>query len=322
MKTLIILLNLVFFFNAIDARKSEKWLKKHGESQPLTTIFDANERNLQKKLKKNKKIKKVKSSDKVQEYTTSKIGVKSWSLLNFNGVDDAYEALYGQHQTGSDSKWRSIVDDPLEGGDKVMMVEYGAGSYGSKSNGGQTFYAQPPIDWENAKKVKFCYEIMFEKDFDFKNAGKVPGLWGGPAENCKLPDTCWSARFMWRHDGAGEIYPTIDLNKQPEGFCANPKQCLNGSGDQGISVGRGSFTFATGSWLPICQVIRATTTKGEMKVYINGDANPVINWENLVYAQSGFTGIQFGTFFGGGSDDASPKQQHSYFKNFSLEILE
>ncbi|KAJ3219718.1 hypothetical protein HK099_004613 [Clydaea vesicula] len=266
--------------------------------------------------------KKSKSGEKQQEFTTSKPGSKSWKLPNFNGETDAYKALYGQHQTGTDPKWRSIVNDPLGGSDKVMRVEYGSGSFGSKSNGGQTFYAQPPVDWKNAKKVKFCYDIMFEKGFEFNSAGKVPGLWGGPAENCKDPSTCWSARFMWRHQGAGEIYPTIDLNKQPKGFCANPKQCLNGSGDQGISVGRGSFKFSCGSWLPICQVLRATSSNGEMKVYVNGDSNPVINWENLVYANSGFSGIQFGTFFGGGSDERSPKTQYSYFKNFSVDILE
>ncbi|KAJ3389258.1 hypothetical protein HDU92_001130 [Lobulomyces angularis] len=262
-------------------------------------------------------------SGKIQEYSTSKVGAKSWTLNNFNGATDAYSALFGQHQTSTDPSWRDIVDDPLGGPDKVMRVTYGKGSFGSKSNGGQTFYAQPPIDWQNAKKVEFCYHVMFDKDFDFYKMGKLPGLFSGAAENCIYPNYCWSSRYMWRQGGQGEIYPTIDLDKQPKGFCANPKQCLNGSGNQGISVGRGSFTFPTGSWFPICQVIRGTTNDGEMTVYVNNKSSePVINWKNLVYANVGFTGIQFGTFFGGGDNEQSPKTQHSYFKKFSLKVLE
>jgi hypothetical protein len=249
----------------------------------------------------------------------------SWTLLNFNGQTDAYIALFGKSQTKGLESYKSIVKDPL-GTDQVMKVFYGLGSFGTHSNGGQNFYASPPIDWSNAKKIEFCYKVMFQEGFDFGplkyGMGKLPGLYGGAPMNCVDPSICFSMRFMWRPGGLGEIYPTIDLNKQPAGFCANPKQCLTGPGSQGISVGRGSFTYPTGQWFKMCQIIGNSQSNGGITVIVGNNINPVINWNNLSFPNVPFSGIQFATFFGGGQQSASTKDQSSYFKDFSLVILE
>lgn len=49
-------------------------------------------------------------------------------------------------------------------------------------------------------------QVAFDKDFDFVNGGKLPGVYGGHGE-CSggLRNTgCFSARLMWRRNGTGE----------------------------------------------------------------------------------------------------------------------
>ena len=73
--------------------------------------------------------------------------------------------------------------------------------------GGADFYASP-LDVGNAKNVSLEYSVFFPSDFDWVEAGKLPGIYGGH-EGCSGGDaatSCFSTRLMWRGGGLGELY--------------------------------------------------------------------------------------------------------------------
>ncbi len=59
-------------------------------------------------------------------------------------------------------------------------------------------------------RLELAYWVMFSKDFEFVKGGKLPGLCGGPESvtggNPANGTNGFSARFMWRADGRGEVY--------------------------------------------------------------------------------------------------------------------
>ena len=73
--------------------------------------------------------------------------------------------------------------------------------------GGAEFYASP-LDLGNARNVSLEYSVFFPSDFDWVEAGKLPGIYGGH-ERCSGGDpatSCFSTRLMWRAGGLGELY--------------------------------------------------------------------------------------------------------------------
>ncbi|RCI01982.1 hypothetical protein CU098_003938, partial [Rhizopus stolonifer] len=87
---------------------------------------------------------------------------------------------------------------------------------------------------------------------------------------------------------------------------------------------RGSFRFTTGQWTHIRQVIIMNTPgkqNGRLVLYKNN--KKVLTQNNIIFrtnSEGRVAGIMFHTFFGG-SDSSweSPRDQYSYFKEFSLK---
>jgi hypothetical protein len=129
---------------------------------------------------------------------------------------------------------------------------------------------------------------------------------------------------MWRENGDGEIYPSLDHSLQDSEYMEDPKHFGTGPGGLGDSLGRGNFKFIPGKWNKLCQEI--SLSNKYMKVEVNAmnfgkvHKNPVIYKKNIEYSFP-FRGIQFASFFGGSSKYASPKDQYSCFSNFSVEVL-
>jgi len=223
-------------------------------------------------------------------------------------------------------------------GKKAMKAHYPKGSYnfGHSPQGGFSFYAPGPnsVDLTTAKEATFGYSVYFPEGFEFQKGGKLPGIYGGNSDDeavgCsggRRSSACFSARLMWRGEGAGEFYtylpPSFDANKKvcnikPESDC-NPTY--------GASVGRGSFTFASGGWTTVSERVRLNdvgATNGELELFVNGKS--VINVSGLVLRDSGagkMRGLQMQTFFGGSSSDfATPKDQDVFFSDFSVAITE
>ncbi|KAJ7905776.1 hypothetical protein B0H14DRAFT_2327333 [Mycena olivaceomarginata] len=225
-------------------------------------------------------------------------------------------------------------------GKKAMQAHYPEGSYTftHKPEGGVSFYTPgvDSLDMTTAKTLTFGYSVFFDEDFDFNMGGKLPGLYGGNNDDVAIgcsggrrSPECYSVRLMWRTGGKGEIYsylPTgFDVNTDDHVCDVAPESDCNPT--YGASVGRGSFTFPKGQWTTVSQRVKLNDvgeTNGEMQLFVNGES--VIDVKNIVLRNSDagrHRGIQMQTFFGGSTAEwASPKDQNSYFSDFSVAIIE
>ncbi|KAI0773671.1 hypothetical protein C8Q74DRAFT_774072 [Fomes fomentarius] len=223
-------------------------------------------------------------------------------------------------------------------GKKSMKAHYPKGSYTFTHNikGGLSFYAPGPsgVDLTTAKEATFSYDVYFPPGFDFVKGGKLPGLYGGDSENGALScsggrrdNGCFSVRFMWRTNGAGELYTYLPPDfKENHAVCDVPP--FSTCNDvYGASVGRGSFTFKTGARTTIGQRIKlndAGKDNGEIELFAAGKSMFSVRGLKLRDSSSGrIRGIQMQTFFGGSDPSwASTKNQDVYFSDFSVAITE
>ncbi|KIJ63338.1 polysaccharide lyase family 14 protein [Hydnomerulius pinastri MD-312] len=219
-----------------------------------------------------------------------------------------------------------------------MKAHYPEGSYTltREPKGGISFYAPGPdnVDLTTAKEATFGYSVYFDEDFGWQKGGKLPGLYGGDSAEGSIScsggsrnDACFSARLMWRSEGQGEIYTYL-----PPSYSANNAVCdvppySECNPSYGASVGRGAFSFQSGQWNTVSQRVRLNDVgqaNGELELYIEGQS--VINVGGLVLRDSEegkIRGIQMQTFFGGSEEDfACPKDQNSYFADFTVAITE
>ncbi|KAI0373151.1 hypothetical protein BV20DRAFT_977747 [Pilatotrama ljubarskyi] len=219
-----------------------------------------------------------------------------------------------------------------------MKATYPAGSYTftHQPQGGLSFYATGPnsVSLDNAKEATLSYSVYFEDGFAFNKGGKLPGFYGGDdattAISCsggRRDNGCWSTRFMWRTDGAGELYtylpPSFDANKA----VCNVAPFSTCNDVYGASVGRGAFAFKPGTRTTIGQRVRLNDVgqeNGELELFVEGKS--VFTVKGLVFrdaAAGRIRGIQMQTFFGGSDSSwASPKDQSTYFSDFSVAVTE
>lgn len=64
-------------------------------------------------------------------------------------------------------------------------------------------------------------------------------------------------RNMWRTSGEGESYLYIPKDVQVSTLCSDPLVICNAQ--YGYSVGRGTFSWQTGSWNTITQILQLNT---------------------------------------------------------------
>jgi hypothetical protein len=118
---------------------------------------------------------------------------------------------------------------------------------------------------------------------------------------------CFSARLMWRGAGQGEFYTYLPPYTDSR-FAANKKQCnvapeSDCNPTYGASIGRGSFSFATGGWTTVSERVKLNDVgkaNGELQLFVNGKS--VIDLSGLILRDSAagrMRGIQMQTFFGG-----------------------
>jgi hypothetical protein len=219
----------------------------------------------------------------------------------------------------------NLVQNPSNSSEDVMQIAYPEGTWNpadSNKIGGVGFYATPLKVPSSAKTIQFAYDAYFPKGFKFNKGGKLMGLYGGHSEcsGGNNADSCWSTRFMWRPNGAGEVYTYIDKSEQKSNLCKQKGVICNQQ--YGYSFGRGSFAYKTGKWNNVGQIIELNSPgkqDGSLKILVNG--KQVYQIDNL-YFQSGdwsTIGIDFETFFGGATSDwASPTDQYAYFNNFVM----
>ncbi|GAA5927598.1 uncharacterized protein JCM15063_005941 [Sporobolomyces koalae] len=227
----------------------------------------------------------------------------------------------------SSSEFVSFVKDPFEqSGQNVLSVEYPEGSY-SASKGGASMRLN--VFGTGKMRALLSYEVGFESNFDFVQGGKLAGLFGGDAgSGCtggKGSEACFSARFMWRAEGKGEVYGYVPTY---EGQCTKDTNANNSvicHDNFGQSFDRGSFTFETGKWNRITEIAilnsdpsQVTEADGQLAVYF-GDSKAFERTDIVFRTNSSvfFSSVLFQTFFGGSTEEyASPVLTHTYYRNW------
>ena len=173
--------------------------------------------------------------------------------------------------------------------------------------GGAQFYAALRAGPVEAGTLR--YSVRFPEGFAFAKGGKLPGLYGGTATaGGRTPDGTdgFSTRYMWRRDGAGEVYAY-----------------LPGSEQVGSSLGQGSWSWPTGRWVEVEQeVVLNTPGTADGSITVRLDGREVYAGTGLDFRQTDevrIEGVFFSTFFGGGDPSwASPRAQQVQFAGFGF----
>jgi len=208
----------------------------------------------------------------------------------------------------------------------VLQVTYPEKSFSQQTGGTQFINLWNTTDGSSFGTMLLSYEVAFDSSFDWVKGGKLPGLRGGfNSTGCSGGDRapngkdCFSSRVMWRKFAAGEDYAYIpspnDLCKQKDVTCNT---------DFGISFQRGSFGFLSGTWLRISMLVQLNNppniANGQIQLYYNDRL--AVSKQGLQIRASDtlfINGLFFSTFFGGSDDSwATPKTQHTYFRNIRL----
>lgn len=87
---------------------------------------------------------------------------------------------------------------------------------------------------------------------------------------------------MWRDKGIGEVYAYLPNSAQRQNLCDDKVNICNP--DYGFSLGRGTFTFPTGKWVSVRQIITLNTAgkrNGKLDVYLGG--KKVMSEKDLVF---------------------------------------
>ncbi len=198
---------------------------------------------------------------------------------------------------------------------KVIQVRYPVGSINPGNTNAPVGGAGFLLPWpgqRHAHGACLHYEVRFPAGFAFARGGKLPGLYGGqaPTGGERTRDgTGFTTRFMWRPNGAGEIYAYT----------------LGKSARYGDSLGRGSLHFFPGRWQALeqeIQVNRPGIADGVIRVWVDGVQ--VFEKLDAVFrdeAEVAVDGLIFSTFFGGHDPSwASPVDQTVEFRDFSLSL--
>ncbi|KAJ7925315.1 polysaccharide lyase family 14 protein [Mycena leptocephala] len=207
----------------------------------------------------------------------------------------------------------------------VLQVTYPQGSFSGDTGGAQFINLWNTTESSGFQSMMLSYEVAFDENFNWVKGGKLPGLRGGKsATGCSGGNEstgldCFSARIMWRVNGAGEAYAYIP---SPNGLCSEKSVLCND--DFGISLSRGSFTFDSGQWNRVTLLVQLNNpvdvANGNIEVYFN-NVQAFAQQDLQIRASSSVTagGLYFSTFFGGSDSSwATPVTTHTYFRNIGL----
>lgn len=187
-------------------------------------------------------------------------------------------------------------------------VTYPAGKIGGKSEIGipDLYFSIPP-----ANEYYLDYEVAFDSGWTWVKGGKLPGLVGGShTSGCAaIVPSGWSARFMWRAGGQGEVYLYDQKRK-------------NNCGDDYNFSSPGSF--AIGAWNRITERVVINSpgkNDGLFEAWFNGVKKvtlPNLQLRGNVPVDSALVDlVSLETFFGGSSSSFAPPQtNHSRFNGF------
>ncbi len=203
----------------------------------------------------------------------------------------------------------AIVDGAEVFSGRSLRVVYPMGGVGPGEGG-----AQWQLEFgDSYDELYLSYRLKFASGYDFVRGGKLPGLAGGAANTGgDLPDGTdgWSARMMWRVDGAVVQY--VYHPDQPESY----------GEDFDWELG-GARAFVPGQWHQVEHRI-VMNTPGTSDGVVEGwfDGVPALYRDGLRFRDVGTFAIDmmyFSTFFGGADASwAATSDEHVYFDDFVI----
>ena len=217
----------------------------------------------------------------------------------------------------NDPTWSNGVRDDRvsivqtdETGNKALAVLYPQGEYGTSNTGAQW---KVPLG-DSYDRVTLSYRIRFTEDFDFVKGGKLPGLIGGTGNTGgSIPDGTdgWSARMMWRTEGA--IVQYVYHPDQPGGY----------GEDLPWSIEEAQVRFESDRWYTLRHEIIMNTPgehDGVIRTWLDGE--PALTVTDMRFRDVDTFAIDtlyFSTFFGGGSSSwATSKDEVIWFDDFEV----
>lgn len=242
-------------------------------------------------------------------FTVQILGEESSPIVvNFDGWDPGLvtetqvEAKFGSVSWERLSERASIV--PLSEG-RCLKVLFPKGKVGSKESGAQFVIDLPP-----RRVSTLRYRVKAEAGFQFKKGGKLPGLASGGSQftGGRPPgkEGGWSARYMWRREGALELY------------FYHPKMT-----DQFGERHPLDHRLILGEWTELTQVIDVgdkAKRNGSLEVYVNRER--ALRLDGLALYGTKYGSIDsflFSTFYGGSSQDWAPeKDTRLCFDDFEI----
>ena len=245
-----------------------------------------------------------------QTFSNASIGLYQGDQLNSTWKSPLWHLGFDQGRV-------KIVKD-TSARDKVMQVTYPAGAYGA--GGASAFLSDVQFGMALPKsytELYLAYDIKFDHNFEFVLGGKLPGLCGydinqSPATGCNtgggFPSGYdgWSARGMWRADGALENYV---YHAGQTSYYGDEKHW--------------NTSAVPGTWHRIQHRIVLNTpglNNGLLEAWFDG--SKVLSVNTMEYRKTDSIGINlfyFSTFFGGNNSSWAPStEQRIFFDNFAI----
>lgn len=189
----------------------------------------------------------------------------------------------------------AISADPTKATNHFLRLRYPANQVGPVNSGSQALVHLPVSDGYYLR-----YKVRFEKGFDFRRGGKLPGLASGDGKysNGVKPTNGdgWTARLMWLEDG--KLIPYIYYVGMP----AEDK--WGDSWDVGIQL-------QPERWYTLTQYIRLNTpgqSDGLYALWVDGKRVTQRNDMLWRYGTKGrIDSFIFSSFHGGNSADWAPR---------------
>ncbi len=197
----------------------------------------------------------------------------------------------------------SISDEYAVSGDHSLKVTY----QDDQNEAAASSWVLPEED-----TYYLSYWVMFEEDFDFDgddhSGGKLPGLASeGLASGGSnvTGENGFTARYMWREDGAAELY-LYHMDKP--GKFGESFEFVDDNGDP--------IKFEPGEWHQLTQRVTVNDqgrSNGEVAVWMDGVQVLDLDELRFVTDGSGVDRLYFSSFFGGGDDGWLPDDDVSAY---------
>lgn len=231
-----------------------------------------------------------------------------------------------------------VTHDPKSSSCTVLKANYAKGSHSHTHDRprGAQFFVTPSGFPHGATDVTLSYDVYFPSSFSWVKGGKLPGAYGHSTHCSGGRDSnhCISTRFMWRANGAGELYLYFPKGDQPnfDTWAKHQQAEIVTNDNYGVSIRSSRFVFTHNKWINLKQQIHLNSVHssghgnadGWIKVFVNHESAPIMTTQDAVlrkYDDVKIDGIFFSTFFGGHDDSwASAHDTYTLYKNFQISV--